>query len=117
MRETPSEMAPSPAELIAIDREHLIHPLHHPIDHSDPIIYVRGHGAVVEDINGNKYLDGLSGLWNVNVGHGRTELADAAARQMRELAYFSAYAGSTNLPAIQLAERLIGIAYSNMQAA
>jgi hypothetical protein len=43
-----SEMALSPAELIAIDREHLVHPLHHPIDHSDPIIYVRGHGAVGE---------------------------------------------------------------------
>jgi len=117
MSEVFSEMALSPAELIAIDREHLIHPLHHPIDHGDPIIYVRGNGAVVEDINGNKYLDGLSGLWNVNVGHGRTELADAAARQMRELAYFSSYAGSTNVPAIQLAERLIGLAYRNMQAA
>src|ERR1051326_8299561 len=67
--ETLSKMALSPAELIAIDREHLIHPLHHPIDHSDPVVYVRGHGAVVEDIDGNKYLDGLSGLWNVNVGH------------------------------------------------
>jgi len=109
-------MTRSPAELVASDREHLIHPLHHPIDHADPVIYVRGHGAVVEDIDGNQYLDGLSGLWNVNVGHGRTELADAAARQMRELAYFSAYSGSTNVPAIRLAERLIGIAYRNMQA-
>jgi adenosylmethionine-8-amino-7-oxononanoate aminotransferase len=70
----------------------------------------------VEDIEGNKYLDGLSGLWNVNVGHGRAELADAAAAQMRELAYFSAYIGSSNVPAIELASRLVEIAYPNMEA-
>ena len=54
------------------DRDHLIHPLHNPVD---PIIYVRGRGTTVEDISGQSYLDGLSGLWNVNVGHGRAELA------------------------------------------
>jgi putrescine aminotransferase len=109
-------MALSTAELVKTDQEHLIHPLHHPVDHVEPVIYVRGCGATVEDINGNKYIDGLSGLWNVNAGHGRAELADAAAAQMKELAYFSAYAGSTNVPVIQLAERLIGLAYDNMQA-
>jgi putrescine aminotransferase len=109
-------MALSPAELLSIDRERLIHPLHHPLDHGDPIIYVRGRGAVVEDLNGKQYLDGLSGLWNVNVGHGRAELADAAARQMKELAYFSAYSGSTNIPAIQLADRLIALTTGTMQA-
>jgi putrescine---pyruvate transaminase len=103
-------------ELIRTDQEHLIHPLHHPIDHSEPVVYVRGSGVVVEDACGRKYLDGLSGLWNVNVGHGRRELADAAAAQMKELAYFSAYAGSSNIPAITLADQLIKIAYNNMQA-
>src|SRR6266478_7944595 len=99
-------MALTTSELLDVDRKHLIHPLHHPVDHSEPIVYVRGRGATVEDINGRKYLDGLSGLWNVNVGHGRAELADAAAAQMKELAFFSAYAGSSNLPAINLAARL-----------
>ncbi len=106
----------SPAELVKADHEHLIHSLHHPMDHAEPLIFVRGRGAVVWDIQGREYLDGLSGLWNVNVGHGREELAQAAERQMRELAYFSAYAGSSNVPAITLADRLIGLAYKNMQA-
>ena len=71
---------------------------------------------MVEDACGHKYIDGLSGLWNVNVGHGRGELAEAAAAQMKELAYFSGYAGSSNVPAITLADQLIKIAHDNMQA-
>ena len=64
------------------------------------MVYVRGRGATITDIDGREYIDGLSGLWNVNVGHGRDELADAAAAQMSELAYFSGYVGSSNIPAI-----------------
>src|SRR2546421_2588465 len=109
-------MALTAAEIIKADQEHLIHPLHHPIDHAEPMIYVRGKGATIETLGGERYIDGLAGLWNVNVGHGRAELAEAAAAQMKELAYFSAYTGSSNLPAVQLAEKLIGLAYDNMQA-
>ena len=109
-------MARSMAELVRDDQEHLIHPLHHPVDHVEPIIYVRGSGAIVQDVCGREYIDGLSGLWNVNVGHGRAELAEAAAGQLKELAYFSCYAGSSNIPAITLANRLIELAYDNMQA-
>src|SRR5216117_1933450 len=108
-------MAATAAEIIKADQEHLIHPLHHPIDHAEPMIYVRGKGATIETLGGERYIDGLAGLWNVNVGHGRTELAEAAAAQMKDMAYFSAYTGSSNLPAVQLAEKLIGIAYDNMQ--
>jgi putrescine---pyruvate transaminase len=108
-------MALATNDLIKIDHDHLIHPLHHPVDHADPAIYVRGRGVMVTDIEGREYIDGLSGLWNVNVGHGRTELADAAAEQMKELAYCSGYIGSSNVPAIQLAQRLVGLA-SGMQA-
>src|SRR6266566_2222175 len=103
-------MALTAAELIKADQEHLIHPLHHPIDNAEPMIYVRGRGATISDIGGKEYLDGLSGLWNVNVGHGRTELADAAAQQMKELAYFSGYVGSSSVPAITLASRLVELA-------
>jgi len=108
-------MAMTAAELIKADQDHLIHPLHHPIDHAEPMIYVRGRGATIEDHGGQKYIDGLAGLWNVNVGHGRAELAEAAMAQMKELAYFSAYAGSSNLPAIQLAQKLMELTYDNMQ--
>src|SRR3990172_3815123 len=109
-------MALTAAELVKADQEHLIHPLHHPVDNAEPVIYVRGRGATVTDIGGHEYLDGLSGLWNVNVGHGRAELAEAAAAQMKELAYFSGYVGSSNIPAITLANRLMEITYDNMQA-
>ena len=70
-----------------------------------PPVIVRGDGAYVWDAAGRRYLDGLSGLFTVQVGHGRTELAEAAARQASELAYFPlwSYAHPT---AIDLAERL-----------
>jgi putrescine---pyruvate transaminase len=103
-------MALTAAELIKADQDHLIHPLHHPIDNAEPVIYVRGRGAMIEDIGGHQMIDGLSGLWNVNVGHGRTELAEAAAAQMKELAYFSGYVGSSSIPAITLASRLVELA-------
>src|SRR5438552_17464237 len=109
-------MALTAAELVKADQEHLIHPLHHPSENAEPVIYVRGRGATVWDIGGHEYIDGLSGLWNVNVGHGRAELAEAAAAQMKELAYFTAYVGSSNIPAITLADRLMEITYDNMQA-
>src|SRR6266404_3324320 len=110
-------MSPTAAELARSDQEHLIHPLHHPVDAANPVIYVRGRGATVEDIEGRNYIDGLSGLWNVNVGHGRVELADAAAAQMRRIAFASAYIGATNEPAVRLAEKIVGHAYANTAAA
>jgi adenosylmethionine-8-amino-7-oxononanoate aminotransferase len=66
------------------------------------------------DADGREYLDGLSGLWNVVVGHGREELARAAMEQMEELAYCSGYAGSSNLRAIELAEKLASLAYPSI---
>jgi len=109
-------MSPTAAELTKADHEHLIHPLQHPSDAAEPMIYVRGRGAVVTDLAGREYLDGLSGLWNVNVGHGRKKLAQAAAAQMEELAFFSNYVGSSNIPAIRLAEKIVSLAYDSMQA-
>src|ERR1700704_2575210 len=103
-------------ELVREDREHLIHPLHHPVDNEHTIIYVRGRGIMVEDIDGREYIDGLSGLWNVNVGHGRAELAEAAAAQMNTLAYCSGFVGSSNIPSITLADRLVTLTGDAMAA-
>ncbi len=100
--------------LVATDLAALIHPLHHPSDHQAPVVFVEGHGAVLRDAAGREYLDGLASLWNVNAGHGRAELAEAAAAQMRTLAYASAYVGYTNEPAVRLAERLLRVAYPNL---
>jgi adenosylmethionine-8-amino-7-oxononanoate aminotransferase len=69
-----------------------------------PII-VRGDGAYIYDDQGNRYLDGLAGLFTVQVGHGRQELADAAAKQMSELAFFPLWSYA-HPAAIELAERL-----------
>jgi adenosylmethionine-8-amino-7-oxononanoate aminotransferase len=101
-------------EYVHSDLAHLIHPLYHPTAHQSPKIWVGAKGSVVTDIEGKEYLDGLSALWNVNVGHGREELAEAAYSQMKQLAYYSAYTGSTNLPAIQLAEKLSQLFYPSI---
>ena len=103
-------------ELIEADRRYLVHPLHHPDDHRQPLVVVEGKGAILRGDDGREYIDGLSGLWNVNVGHGRGELADAAAAQMRRIAFASAYIGATNEPAVRLAEKIVRHAYSNSAA-
>ena len=74
-------MADQPT-LLEQDRKHLIHPLHHPSSHANPLIIESGHGVWVRDKSGKEYIDGLSSLWNVQVGHGNQELADVAHQQM-----------------------------------
>ncbi|MBI5284292.1 MAG: aspartate aminotransferase family protein [Chloroflexi bacterium] len=100
--------------LAAADRAHLIHPQYHPADHRDAIIYASGKGAILTDVHGKQYIDALSSLWNVAVGHGRTELAEAAAAQMATLAFSNSYTGYANVPSIQLAEKLLSLVYPNM---
>jgi adenosylmethionine-8-amino-7-oxononanoate aminotransferase len=100
--------------LAEYDLNHIIHPQFHVADHKDAIIYASGKGAVLTDVRGREYIDGLSSLWNVAVGHGRAELADAAAEQMRTLAFSNAYTGYANEPSIRLTEQLLAHVYSNM---
>src|SRR5438876_5474365 len=109
-------MSPTTAELVRTDQDHLIHPLHHPVDNANTVIYVRGRGVMLQDIDGHAYIDGLSGLWNVQVGHGRAELAEAAAAQMTALAYCSGFVGSSNIPSITLADRLLELTDHTMRA-
>lgn len=103
------------SQLADRDRQHLLHPLHHPSAHEEPIIMESGRGVWLRSVDGRKFLDGLAGLWNVLVGHGNEKLATAAQAQMENLAYFSNYAGVSNIPAIELAERLAGFAYPSLQ--
>src|SRR6204780_3284259 len=76
---------------------------------SDVPVIVRGSGAYVFDQRGRRYLDGLSGLFTVQVGHGRREIADAGARQGAALAYFPLWSYA-HPKAIELAQRLAGLA-------
>ena len=101
-------------EFLERDCSRLIHSLHSRAAQQSGHVWVRGDGAVLTDADGNEYLDGLSGLWNVVLGHGRRELAEASARQMTELAYCSGYAGSSNSRAIELAERLAAMMYPSI---
>src|ERR1700744_5410655 len=110
------DVVPYGDSLVASDQRHLIHPLHHPKDHANPKVFVSAEGAILRTADGREFIDSLSALWNVNIGHGRKELAAAAATQMEKLAYASAYAGYSNEPAIRLAERIVGLAYDNMAA-
>ncbi|HUM70426.1 MAG TPA: aminotransferase class III-fold pyridoxal phosphate-dependent enzyme, partial [Chloroflexota bacterium] len=103
-----------PTPLLEQDRAHLLHPLHHPNSHAAPLIVQSGEGIYLHTVDGRTLIDGLSALWNVLVGYGRGELAAAAQKQMTELAYCSNYAGLANLPVIELAERLAGYAYPNL---
>jgi adenosylmethionine-8-amino-7-oxononanoate aminotransferase len=100
--------------LLDQDRRHLLHPLHHPSAHEDPLVMESGQGVWVRAMDGREFIDGLAGLWNVLVGHGRSELAEAAGKQMAQLAYFSNYVGAANVPAIELADRLAGFAYRSL---
>jgi len=74
------------------------------------LVIARGDGAVVWDEDGNEYIDGTASLWNVNVGHGRTEIVEAAMAQMRELASYQVFGIFANRPSLDLAERLAALA-------
>lgn len=95
-------------DVIGSDRKHVWHHLtqHKPFEQNDPMVIVKGEGMRVWDAKGNEYLDAVSGaVWTVNVGYGRTEIADAVRDQLVNMNYFAQTAG--NVPAAQFAERLI----------
>jgi putrescine---pyruvate transaminase len=80
------------------------------VERDGPMILVKGRGVYVWDADGRKYLDGLASLWNVAVGHGRPEMARAAAQQMRQLEYAPTLLGFSSEPAERLATRLAALA-------
>ncbi len=94
--------------IIEADRAHVWHHLlqHKPLEANDPRIIVEGKGIKVWDATGKEYIDALSGgVWTVNVGYGRTRIADAVRAQLVKMNFFSQSAGS--IPSSQFAERLL----------
>jgi putrescine aminotransferase len=73
-------------------------------------VFVDGAGARLRDSEGREYIDGTCGLWVCPVGHGRAELAEAARRQMQSLEYYASFWEFSNVPSIELAERLVELA-------
>ncbi len=80
------------------------------IEAAGELTLVRGEGSHVWDTQGSRYLDATAGLWFANVGHGRAEIADAVAAQMRELAAYSPFGDLTNPPTAALADRVAELA-------
>ena len=76
-----------------LDRAHHVHPFTDPrvIAEKGVRVITRGEGCYVWDSDGNRILDGMAGLWCVNVGYGRQELVDAATRQLRVLPYYNSF--------------------------
>ncbi len=101
------------ATLIEQDRRQL-HPLHHPSRADKPAMVSRADGVWLHTTDGRKILDGMAGLWNVNIGYGSAELPKAAYDQMLDLAYTSGFAGMSNPPAAMLADKLAGFFRPNM---
>jgi putrescine---pyruvate transaminase len=76
----------------------------------DELVLVRGRGTRVWDEAGREYVDAKAGLWYSPIGHGRAEIGDAAAAQMWQLEAYDTFAGTANRPALELAERVSGLA-------
>ena len=95
-----------------LDAEHQLHPFtnHEEMHAVGTHILTDGQGVWLHDHNGRRLLDGLAGLWCVNVGYGRRELIDAVTRQMERLCYYPSFFNSTTEPAIRLAARLSELA-------
>jgi putrescine aminotransferase len=96
----------------SLDSAHYLHPF---TDYKDLAskgarVIVKGQGIYIWDSEGHQILDAMSGLWCVNVGYGRQELADAAHRQMMTLPFYNSFFQTTNVPAVQLAQKLTQLA-------
>jgi len=99
------------AALQRSDREHHLHPFtdFKALGEKGTRVIVRGEGVYIWDHLDNKLLDGMSGLWNVNVGYGRRELVEAATAQLTALPFYNSFFQCTTEPTIRLAERLAGL--------
>ena len=96
------------AAIQALDAAHYLHPFtdHEALKAKRARVMVRGEGIYLWDSEGNKILDGMSGLWCVNVGYGRTSISDAVYRQMQTLPFYNSFFNTTNVPATKLAALL-----------
>ncbi len=116
-----SQIAPRRNQsLEELDRASLIHPFTNLRSYAageagDARIITGGKGAWIRDQHGREMLDAFAGLYCVNVGYGRTEIADAISEQAHKLAYYHAYATASNEPAIRLADKILSMAPAGMQ--
>lgn len=98
------------------DKQYVLHPYTNLSAHQelDPFVITHGEGIYVWDDQGNKLIEGMSGLWCASLGFNEERLADAASRQMRKLPYSHLFSHRSTEPAIELSQKLIDIAPDNM---
>ena len=94
-----------------LDSAHYLHPFtdFKDLNEKGARVMVRGDGIYIWDSEGKKILDGMSGLWCVNVGYGRTSISEAVYKQMETLPFYNSFFNTTNVPAVQLAAKLVEI--------
>ena len=111
-----SSKNPQTLEWQALSSEHHLAPFsdYKQLKEVGPRIITRSSGVYLWDSEGNKILDGMSGLWCVAIGYGREELADAAAKQMRELLYYNLFFMTAHPPVLELAKVISEIAPEGM---
>lgn len=99
---------PPTEELQALDAAHHMHPFtaNGELAAKGARVITRAEGVMLTDSEGQQMLDAMAGLWCVNIGYGRNELAEVAARQMRELPYYNTFFQTSHVPAIALASKL-----------
>lgn len=104
------------AQLQDLGREHLLPPFtdYQQLNAKGARIIKQAKGVYLWDTEGNKILDGMAGLWCVNVGYGRKELAEAAYKQMLELPYYNLFFQTAHPPAIELAKAITELAPEGM---
>ena len=108
---TPYVAERSTAAWQELDRQHYLHPFtdYKSLHAKGTRVIVKAEGVYLYDSEGNRILDGMAGLWCVNVGYGRRELAEAAYRQMLELPYYNSFFQTAHPPAIELARQLVDL--------
>jgi putrescine---pyruvate transaminase len=94
-----------------LDRQHYLHPFtdYKFLHGKGARVIVKAEGVYLYDSDGNRILDGMAGLWCVNLGYGRRELAEAAYRQMLELPYYNSFFQTAHPPVIELAKQLVDL--------
>src|SRR5450830_334331 len=96
----------------ALDSAHYLHPFtdHAALAAKGARVMVKGEGIWLWDSDGNRILDGMSGLWCVNIGYGRQNMSEAVYQQMQVLPFYNSFFNTTNVPAVMLAAKLMELA-------
>ena len=103
-------------QLQDLDAEHYLHPFtdHKKLAEEKSRIITRADGIYLWDSDGNRYLDAMAGLWCVNVGYGRKEIAEAVNQQIRELPYYNSFFKTAHPPAIELSRLVCSLAPAHL---